>query len=191
MKRSEKVKGKEAAALRRKKSKMYGIGIAAGIIVVAVIIGFFLLSPSVAKTGDTVDVYYTGTLDNGTVFDKTANGTPLEFVIGKHSVIPGLESAVVGMTVNTEKTVWIPVDQAFGPYRSDLILVLNRSSFEPNQTLNVGERYDITTNPSTGATTKVKIVNVTASTVTLDPNPPLTDQNLTFAIKLVKIKRSS
>jgi hypothetical protein len=45
MKRSEKVKGKEAAALRRKKSKMYGIGIAAGIIVIAVIIGFFLLSP--------------------------------------------------------------------------------------------------------------------------------------------------
>jgi FKBP-type peptidyl-prolyl cis-trans isomerase 2 len=83
---------------------------------------------------------------------------------------------VIEMAVNTEKTVWIPVDQAFGPYRSYLIEVFNRSSFAPNQTLNIGERYDITINPSTEATTTVKIVNVTASTVTLDPNPPLTDQ---------------
>lgn len=190
MKKSEKVKGKEAAALRRQKFKMYGVGIAAGIIVVAAIIGFFMFTPPVAKAGDTVDVYYTGTLDDGTVFDKDVDGTPLEFVIGKHSVIPGFENAVVGMAVNSEKTVWVPVDQAYGPYRSDLVVVVNRSSFAPDQTLIVGEQYGIT-NPSTGSQTIVKIVNVTSSTVTLDQNPSLAGQNLTYAIKLVKIKTSS
>jgi len=190
MKKSEKVKGKEAAALRRQKFKMYGIGIAAGIVVVAAIIGFFILSAPVAKAGDTVDVYYTGTLDDGTVFDKNVNGTPLEFVIGRHSVIPGFENAVIGMAVNGEKTVRIPVDQAYGPYRSDLVTVVNRSSFAPDQILIAGEQYQIT-NPSTGLQRLVKIVNVTSSTVTLDQNPSLAGQNLTFAIKLVKIKASA
>ena len=190
MKKSEKVKGKEAAALRRQKFKMYGIGIAAGIIVVAAIIGFFMLNTPVAKSGDTVDVYYTGTLDDGSVFDKDINGTPLEFVIGKHSVMPGLENAVIGMAVNGEKTIRVPVDQAYGPYRSDLVTVVNRSSFAPDQTLIVGEQYQIA-NPSNGAQSIVKIVNVTSSTVTLDQNSELAGQNLTFAIKLVKIKTSS
>ncbi len=187
MKKSEKVKGKKAVADRRKKFKLYGIGIVAGLLVVAAIIGFFLLSTPVAKMGDTVDVYYTGTLDDGTVFDKDVNGTPLEFVIGRHSVIPGFENAVIGMAVNSEKTVHLLVDEAYGPYRSDLVTVVNRSSFAPDQALIVGEQYEIA-NPANGAKIQVKIVNVTSSTVTLDQNPPLAGQNLTFAIKLVKIK---
>ena len=33
-----------------------------------------------AKKGDTVFVHYTGKLDDGTVFDTSVNGEPLEFV---------------------------------------------------------------------------------------------------------------
>ena len=186
MKKSEKVKGKEAAALRKKKYTQYGIGLAAGIIVVVAVIGFIMLNPATAKTGDTVSVYYTGTLDNGAKFDSNVNGTPLQFVIGKHSVIPGFEDAVIGMALNSEKTVHIPVDKAYGPYRSDLVSVVNRSEFSPGQELIVGQQYQIT-NPASGAVSLIKILNVTSSTVTIDQNEALAGQNLTFFIKLVRI----
>jgi hypothetical protein len=50
--------------------------VAAGIIVIAVL-WFVIFNPPVAKTGDIVAVYYTGTLDDGTVFDSNLNGIPL------------------------------------------------------------------------------------------------------------------
>ena len=76
MKKSEKIKGKEAAASRKKLQVRYGILVAAGIIII-VVLGYVMFNPSVAETGDTVSVYYTGTLDDGTVFDTNVISSPL------------------------------------------------------------------------------------------------------------------
>ena len=50
-----------------------------------------------AKTGDTVKVHYTGKLDDGTIFDTSADREPLEFTIGNGQLIPDFEQAVIGM----------------------------------------------------------------------------------------------
>ena len=72
-------------------------GIAGGaIVIVAAIVLFFLFNPFVARTRDTVSVYYTGTLDNGTVFDSNMNGTPISFTIGDGRLLPGLRTPSTG-----------------------------------------------------------------------------------------------
>ena len=53
-----------------------------------------IFNPFVAKAGDTVNIYYTGTLDDGTIFDSNVNGSPLTFTVGKGMVIPGFESGL-------------------------------------------------------------------------------------------------
>jgi len=42
-----------------------------------------------AKPGDTVRIHYTGTLGDGTVFDSSRGGEPLEFVLGKGQEVAG------------------------------------------------------------------------------------------------------
>jgi peptidylprolyl isomerase len=106
-----------------------------------------MFNPFVAKSGDTVDVFYTGTLDNGTVFDTNVNTTPLTFTVGKGMVIPGFEEAVIGMAVNEVKTVWIPPEKAYGSYNSSLIQTLNRSAFPADTTSFVGQFYSIRREP--------------------------------------------
>lgn len=147
-------------------------------------------SPRVATTGDTVSVYYTGTLENGTVFDSNMNSTePLVFTLGKASVIPGFEEAVDGMSVNQVKTVTIPFEKAYGAYNSSLVQTINRVGPLANTNFVEGQRYTIHDKIS-DTYSSVRILHVTQTTITWDANNPLAGQNLVFTIKLAEITRS-
>ena len=61
---------------------------------------------SKAENGNTVKIHYTGTLDDGTVFDSSSDRDPLEFKLGEGRVIPGFEKGVLGMELNEKKSVW-------------------------------------------------------------------------------------
>ncbi len=187
MKKSEKIKGKEAAAARKNLKLLYGILAAMGIVIVAVL-GFIMFNPFVAKTGDTVSAYYTGTLDNGTVFDTNVNATPLTFTLGKGLVIPGFEDAIAGMALNNTRTVKIPPEKAYGFYNSSLVHVLNRSALPVNMTPVAGQYYTIR-RTTDGAASLVRIINVTPTTITWDENNPLVGENLTFTIRLISINQ--
>jgi peptidylprolyl isomerase len=94
------------------------------------------------------------------------------------------------MKVNQEKTVDIPFDRAYGPYREELIRVVNRTGIFANQTFSVGQYYSLgNTTDNTGST--IRILNVTPTTVTVDTNAPLAGQNLTFTVQLVSLKKGT
>jgi len=185
MKKSEKAKGRKRAVEKKKKVLYYAVA-GAAVCVMAAVILFFVLNPTVAKAGDTVSVLYIGTLENGSVFDSNVNKTPLVFTVGAHTVIPGFEDAVVGMSKDQVKTVHIPVERAYGLYRSDLLMTVNRSLFPADTPLETGTYYSVG-NPADGSTTVAKVVEVTRDTVTIDQNHMLAGQNLTFTIRLVGI----
>jgi peptidylprolyl isomerase len=185
MKRSEKLKGKEKVTARKRDYVRYGIAAAAGCAVIAIVL-FFVLNPAGAKAGDTVSVLYIGTLDNGTVFDSNVNKTPLSFTIGSHTVIPGFEDAVIGMSKGQVKTVHIPADKAYGQYQNDLVHTVNRSIFPAGTPPEAGMYYSVRS-PTDGTTNIVKVVDVTQDTVTIDQNHMLAGQNLTFMIRLIGV----
>ena len=138
-----------------------------------------------AKTGDTVRVHYTGNLDDGTVFDSSEGRDPLQFTIGGGQIIPGFDQAVVGMTPGDSKTERIPCDQAYGPYRSEMMVEVERSMVPEGMELEVGQHLELQAND--GTSVPVRVAGLTETKVTLDGNHPLAGKDLTFAIKLVDI----
>ena len=69
-----------------------------------------------AKTGDSVNVQYTGTLLDGTKFDSSYDhgGDPFKFTLGQGQVIKGWDEGVVGMKVGGKRRLRIPSDLAYG-----------------------------------------------------------------------------
>jgi len=69
-----------------------------------------------AKTGDTVQVQYTGTLTNGKKFDSSYDHPdgPFKFTIGKGEVIKGWDEGVPGMKVGGKRRLRIPSDLGYG-----------------------------------------------------------------------------
>jgi peptidylprolyl isomerase len=143
-------------------------------------------SEAQAKDGDTVKVQYTGTLEDGSIFDTSVGGEPLEFTLGQGQLIPGFEKAVIGMKVGESKTVNIPVDDAYGPYRDDLVAVVGRENLPEGMNPVVGQQLQIT--QADGSAIVVTVIKVSETTITIDANHPLVGKNLIFEITLVEIE---
>ena len=72
------------------------------------------------KNGDFVQLHYTGSLEDGSVFDSSDGREPLEFQVGGGGIIAGFNDAVIDMEVDGEKDVTLSPDQAYGDLRDDL-----------------------------------------------------------------------
>jgi peptidylprolyl isomerase len=132
-----------------------------------------------------VKVYYTGKLEDGTVFDSSENREPLEFTIGEGRIIPGFERVVVGMSPGESKTEKVSADQAFGPYREELVLEVDRQQIPTDVNLEVGKRLQF--RHANGRATQALVTDVSESKVTLDTSHPLTRSDLVFDIQLLEI----
>jgi peptidylprolyl isomerase len=74
-----------------------------------------------AADGMMVKVNYTGTLENGTVFDSSFGKQPFEFVLGLGQVIPGWDQGLQGMQVGGKRTLTIPSELGYGSQGSGQI----------------------------------------------------------------------
>ncbi|MDY6964546.1 MAG: peptidylprolyl isomerase [Halobacteriota archaeon] len=138
-----------------------------------------------AQSGDTVKVHYTGTLDDGTVFDSSIGRDPLQFTVDSGQMIVGFNRAVNGMKLGEKKTVKIPADQAYGQYREDLVQVVNRSELPEEMEPEVGQQ--LMSQQADGRIIVFTVISISELNVTLDANHRLAGEDLTFEIELVEI----
>ena len=74
--------------------------------------------------GDMVTIQYTGKLQDGTLFDSNVPGTkinghvtarsPMTFVVGTGSVVPGMDQGVLGMKIGGVRELGIPPSLGYG-----------------------------------------------------------------------------
>ena len=110
-----------------------------------------------AASGDKVKVHYRGTLGDGSEFDSSRGGSPLEV----HPVVEG-DLPVLEMVLEVEKT-----------------------RFPDSITLEAGRVLELP--GTNGHPMKFVIVEVNDSVVKLDANHPLAGKDLTFELEMVEI----
>ncbi len=138
-----------------------------------------------AKSGDYVKVAYTGTLDDGQVFDSNEGAQPFEFRVDGGQVIAGFNEAVKGMDKDQEKEVRLSPAEAYGERDEELVRVFPVSALGPDAAPQAGQM--IAVQSPDGRQFPARITSVEAGQMTIDLNNPLAGQALNFKIKLLDV----
>ncbi len=141
------------------------------------------------KDGSKIKLHYTGTLEDGTVFDSSEGKDPLEFTVGEGMVIPGFEEGVKGMKEGEEKEIVIPPEKAYGEVNDKLNVKVPKESFGEN-TDKVKEGVVLRIMSPQGVPMNAKVLSVDDKEATLDLNHPLAGKTLKFKVKVVEVSEA-
>jgi len=137
------------------------------------------------KKGDKIKVDYTGTFDDGTVFDTSEGKQPLEFEAGAGKVIKGFDEAVIGMEKDEEKEIKIEPKEAYGDINPQMVQKIPRDKLPPGQEPKPGMMLGLGT--PDGKQMPARITEVNEKEITIDLNHPLAGKTLNFKIKIIEI----
>lgn len=138
-----------------------------------------------AQVGDKVKVHYEGFLEDGSTFDSSFDKEPLELTIGSERVIPGFESAIVGMSEGETKSISVAPEEGFGAYRNDLLVNVEKNQLPSNIDPQLGMMLQVRSDEDN--IRYFTIADITEDTVTLDGNHPLAGKEISFTIQLLEI----
>lgn len=163
-----------------------------------------------AKNGDTITINYTGTLEDGSVFDSTLEGMeceedgtceddcgddecgcghesgPMTFILGEAILFPQIDEAIVGMVPGEKKKVLIAAADAFGEYDQEKVFTVPRADLPDDLLPEVGDELVLSNEDDEEL--GVTVLAATEEEVTFDANHPLAGENLTFEVELVSIQ---
>jgi peptidylprolyl isomerase len=156
-----------------------------------------------AKKGDRVTINFTGTLEDGTVFDTTLSDGehkheheegcsdcgcetgPMELTLGEGEFFEQLEEALIGMAPGEKKTITIAAADAFGEYDEDKVFTVDRDQVPEDLKPEIGQELELTDEDD--ETVGVAVIDMDDKTITFDSNHPLAGEDLTFDFELVEI----
>lgn len=138
------------------------------------------------KKGDNVKIDYIGKFDDGSVFDASEkHGEPLEFTAGAGQVIPGFDSALMGMEVGQKKSVVISPSDGYGETKEELIKHIPKDRIPSDHEPQKGMMMVVST--PDGGQFPAKIIDVTENDIVIDLNHPLAGKTLHFELTVVGI----
>ena len=137
------------------------------------------------ENGAYVSVTYTGTLEDGKVFDTSEGRGPLEFQVGAGQLIKGFEDAVMDMSLNEKKEFTLEPEEAYGQRDGNRLRDFPRSELPENVEPKVGDTLAFST--PQGQQIPARLIEMDDQKLTFDLNHPLAGESLTFAIEIVGI----
>lgn len=137
------------------------------------------------KYGDRVRAHYTGKFSDGKVFDSSREREPLEVTIGKGTLIPGFEAALLGHEAGDKVKVTVSPADGYGERDPELVFAVSRAQVPDHIPLEIGTPLQLSHEKGQ---MDVVITEVDPEEITLDANHPLAGKDLVFEIDILDVK---
>ena len=122
------------------------------------------------------------------IVDSNKGAEPLEFIIGKGQIIPGLENALVGMNEGENGDIMVKASDAYGDLSPEAIQTLPKEQFEG---VDLVEGMTLYGEGENGATTQVVVKSFDDKEVTIDFNHPLAGKDLMFSVTVLTAREAT
>jgi FKBP-type peptidyl-prolyl cis-trans isomerase SlyD len=136
-------------------------------------------------SGKKVSIEYTLVLDDGTKADSNVGGEPLVYEQGANQILPALETALAGLSVNDTKKVTITPKDGYGDVDPKAV-----KEVPIEEIPEAARKVDavLIGVDAEGNQRPVRVQKIGDKTAMLDLNHPLAGRTLTFDVKVLKIE---
>jgi FKBP-type peptidyl-prolyl cis-trans isomerase SlyD len=122
------------------------------------------------------------------VVDSNKGGDPLEFIMGKGHIIPGLESALVGMNKDEQGDILVKAVDAYGELNPEAVQKVPADQFEG---IELKEGMSLYGQGEGGQTVQVVVKSFNDEEVEVDFNHPLAGKDLMFSVTVLTAREAT
>lgn len=140
-------------------------------------------------SGSVVELDYSLHLGDGQVVDASGPGEPLTYLHGEGQIVPGLETALEGLSKGDRKQVVVAPGDGYGEHDPRGVQEVPRGAFPPAFEPQVG--MELTAEGPTGEPVPFSVREVRPETVVIDLNHPLAGKTLHFDVTVREIRAAT
>ena len=122
------------------------------------------------------------------VVDSNKGAEPLEFIIGKGQIIPGLENALVGMAKGESGDIMVSAADAYGDLNPEAIQTLPIDQFDG---VDLVEGMTLFGQGEGGQSVQVTVTSFDDKEVNIDFNHPLAGKDLMFSVTVLSAREAT
>ena len=141
------------------------------------------------ENGNVVGIDYSLHLRDGRVIDSSDPGQPLTYLHGEGQIVPGLESALAGLSVGDRKQVVVAPAEGYGDHDPRGLQEVPRSAFPPGFDPKAG--MELTAEGPDGEPVPFVIREVRPEAILIDLNHPLAGKTLHFDITVREVRAAT
>jgi FKBP-type peptidyl-prolyl cis-trans isomerase SlpA len=135
--------------------------------------------------GSDVVMYFSITLEDGTVAETTEDGDPLHFVMGDGTLVEGFELALFGLKAGDKQSLKIGPENGYGYPDPENIHAMDRGDFPDDMDLREGMIVSFAMPDGEEYPGMVKEVG--GAQVTVDFNHPLAGHEVLFEVEILEV----
>lgn len=140
---------------------------------------------AVISPGSSVVMYFSITLEDGTVAETTEEGDPLYFVMGDETMVEGLELALYGLKAGDKQSLKIGPETAYGYSDPENVHAMELSDFPDDILPEQGMIINFAMPDEEEYPGMIKDVGDTQ--VTVDFNHPLAGHEILFEVEILEV----
>jgi FKBP-type peptidyl-prolyl cis-trans isomerase SlyD len=120
--------------------------------------------------------------------DGNIGQAPLEFIMGKGNIIPGLENGIKELNVGDKSDIMVKAEDAYGQYNDEAIDNVPKEQFSG---IDLTEGMTLYGQDEAGQTIPVIVQSFNDEVVTIDYNHPMAGKDLMFSITIISTRAAT
>lgn len=135
-----------------------------------------------------VTFHYTIKDEAHTLLETSDDNEPITYLHGSEGVLPALQEAMLGKTLNDQITVTLPPEKAYGEYNAELQTRISAKYLRHLKKFKAGDVVPVNTDQGQQWVTVLK---KGLKTVDVDGNHPFAGKTLSFVITIEDVREAS